>query len=214
MRFWLFFDCTMLPGACRKNMSKTKQKTKTDILECTIPLFAKHGYDKVSMRQIAEAVGIKAASLYHHFPDKQALYIMALSQAFSKHADFMSESFALKVSPEQRLRQLILQLCTLVSEDQDFSKLMQREIMDGDEKRLQFLADNVFGDFFSDMNALCLSFAPEQNPHLMTVSVLGLVIYHFQLSPIRSFLPGFQDSHNDSEVVAEHIFHLLIPSVQ
>ena len=190
-------------------MSKTKQTTKANILKLTIPLFATYGYDKVSMRQIAKAVGIKAASLYHHFPDKQALYIEALSQAFSRHADFMNESFALQVSPEQRLHQLILQLCTLVNEDPDFRKLMQRELMDGDEKRLQFLAKHVFGDFFHDMNALCLSFAPGQDPHLMTVSVLGLVVYHFQLSPVRSFLPGFQDSHNDSEVVAEHVFTLL-----
>ena len=195
-------------------MSRTKQKTKTDILRLTIPLFAKHGYDKVSMRQIADIVGIKAASLYHHFPDKQTLYIEALSQTFSKHADFMSESFALQISPEQRLRQLILQLCTLVNEDPDLSNLMQREIMDGDEKRLQFLADNVFGDFFNDMNELCLSFAPEQDSHLMTVSVLGLVVYHFQLNPISSFLPGFRNSHNDLEVVAKHIFNLLMPSAK
>lgn len=190
-------------------MSKTKQKTKADILTLTIPLFAKYGYDKVSMRQIAEAVGIKAASLYHHFPDKQALYIEALSLAFSKCADFMSESFRLQASSEQRLRQLIQQLCILVNEDTDFSRLMQREIMDGDEKRLQFLADHVFGDFFHDMNELCLSFAPGQDPHLLTISILGLVVYHFQISPIRSFLPGFQDSHNDTEIVAKHVFSLL-----
>lgn len=190
-------------------MGVEKQNTKKEILAITIPLFAKYGYDKVSMRQIAQAVGIKAASLYHYFPDKQTLYVEALTQAFGKHADFMNESFTLQASPEQRLRQLIQQLCTLVSEDTDFSRLMQREIMDGDEKRLQFLADHVFGDFFRDMNELCLSFAPKLDSHLMTVSILGLVVYHFQISPIRFFLPGFQDSHNDSEVVANHVFSLL-----
>lgn len=190
-------------------MSKAKQTTKAEVLTLTIPLFAKYGYDKVSMRQIAQAVGIKAASLYHHFPNKQTLYIEALTQAFSKHADFLNESFILQASSEQRLRQLIHQLCILVNEDVDFSRLMQREIMEGDEKRLQFLADHVFFDFFQDMNRLCLSYAPEQNPHLMAVSILGLVVYHFQISPIRSFLPGFHVTHNDPEVVASHIFRLL-----
>ncbi len=55
------------------------------------------------MRQIARAVGIKATSLYHHFPDKQTLYIEALAQAFSKHADFLNESFILPAGSEQRL---------------------------------------------------------------------------------------------------------------
>lgn len=190
-------------------MSKTKQKTKADILSLTISLFAKYGYDKVSMRQIAEAVGIKAASLYHHFPDKQALYIEALSLAFSKYADFMAESFSMQDGPEQGLRQLIHRLCVLVTEDTDFSRLMQREIMDGDERRLQILAARVFGDFFLGMNKLCLALAPDRDPHLMTVSILGLVVYHYQISPIRIFLPGSQTSHNDPEIVASHVFTLL-----
>ncbi len=190
-------------------MSSEKQNTKKEILAITIPLFAKSGYAGVSMRQIAKAVDLQAATLYYHFPDKHTLYIEALTQTFNKHADFMKESFTLQASSEQRLHQVIQQLCTLINGDTDFSKLMQREIMGGDKKRLQFLADHVFAGFFRDMNELCLSFAPDQDPHLMTVSVLGLIAYHFQITPIRSFLPGFQASHNDSEVIANHVFSLL-----
>ena len=190
-------------------MGSEKQHTKTEILAITIPLFAEGGYAGVSMRQIARAVGIKAASLYHHFPDKQTLYIEALAQAFSRHADFMSDSFALQSSPEQRLRKLIQRLCIRVHEDNNFRRLLQREILDGDEKRLQLLADRVFGNFFKDMNKLCRSLSPDRDPHLMTVSILSLVLYHFQITPIRSFLPGFQTSHNDPEVIAKHVFTLL-----
>jgi len=190
-------------------MGADKQHTKTEILALSIPLFADSGYAGVSMRQIARAVGIQAASLYYHFPDKQTLYIEALNQAFSKHADFMDDSFALQASPEERLKHLILRLCIQVIEDNTFRRLMQRELLDGDEKRLQLLADQVFGNFFKDMNELCHSLNPDRDPHLMAISILGLVLYHFQISPIRSFLPGFQTSHNDSEVIADHIFTLL-----
>ena len=190
-------------------MGSDRQHSKAEILAKTIPLFAERGYDGVSMRQIARAVGVKAASLYHHFPDKQTLYIEALSQEFSKHADFMSESFALQTSPEQRLRHLIEKMCILVHNDENFRRLLQREVLDGDEKRLQLLADYVFGDFFRDMNELCFALTPGRDPHLMTVSILSLIIYHFQITPIRSFMPGFKTSHNDPEVLASHIFHLL-----
>ncbi len=190
-------------------MSTDRQHTKTEIMDIAIPLFADGGYAGVSMRQLAQAVGIKAASLYHHFPDKQTLYIEALAQAFSKHADFMNESFTLKSSPKQRLNQLIQRLSIRVHEDSIFRRLLQREILDGDEKRLQLLAGQVFGDFFKDMNKLCLSLTPNRDPHLMTVSILSLILYHFQITPIRSFLPGFQTSHNDPEVIADHVFNLL-----
>ena len=190
-------------------MGAEKQHTKAEILAISIPLFADSGYAGVSMRQIAQAVGIKAASLYHHFPDKQTLYIEALAQAFSKHADFLNESFALQSSSEQRLRQLIHRLSIQVQEDGDFRRLLQREILDRDEKRLQLLAEHVFGDFFRNMNELCRSLTPNRDPHLMTVSILSLIIYHFQITPIRSFLPGFKTSHNDPEVIANHVFTLL-----
>jgi Transcriptional regulator len=49
-------------------------KTKEHILmEATI-LFAKNGYAAVSMRDLAEVIGIKPASLYNHFDSKEALW--------------------------------------------------------------------------------------------------------------------------------------------
>lgn len=190
-------------------MGYEKQHTQTEILEIATPLFADNGYAGVSMRQIASAVGIKAASLYYHFPDKETLYIEALALAFSQHADFMKDAFVLKASPQQRLEQLVHRLAIRVHEDNNFRRLMLREVLDGDEKRLKLLANQVFGDFFKDMNELCYSLSPDSDPHLMAISILSLILYHFQITPIRSFLPGFKTSHNDPEIIAGHVFNLL-----
>ncbi|MGQ9863141.1 MAG: TetR/AcrR family transcriptional regulator [Bacteroidia bacterium] len=43
------------------------------ILQAATQLFAEKGYPQVSMRQLGQAVGIKSATLYHHFPSKEAL---------------------------------------------------------------------------------------------------------------------------------------------
>jgi AcrR family transcriptional regulator len=47
--------------------------TKERIFEVALDLFSQKGYDAVSMREIAEAVGIKKASLYSHFSSKDDL---------------------------------------------------------------------------------------------------------------------------------------------
>jgi AcrR family transcriptional regulator len=47
--------------------------TKERIFEVALELFAQKGFDSVSMREIAEAVGIKKASLYSHFSSKDKL---------------------------------------------------------------------------------------------------------------------------------------------
>lgn len=48
--------------------------TKEKILDTALELFSRHGYDGVSVRDIARAVGIRESSLYNHFPSKRALF--------------------------------------------------------------------------------------------------------------------------------------------
>ena len=49
------------------------------IIQTASALFAEHGYGSVGMRTIADAVGVKAPSLYHHFPSKlDLLYAVSI----------------------------------------------------------------------------------------------------------------------------------------
>lgn len=51
-----------------------QEDTKERILEKALELFSARGYDAVSVGEIAKAAGIKAPSLYNHFPSKQAIF--------------------------------------------------------------------------------------------------------------------------------------------
>lgn len=48
--------------------------TKTRIIEAALDLFSQRGYDGVSVRDIARAVGIRESSLYNHFENKRAIF--------------------------------------------------------------------------------------------------------------------------------------------
>ena len=48
-----------------------KNNTKETILEESLDLFSVNGYEATSISQIADAVGIRKASLYSHFANKQ-----------------------------------------------------------------------------------------------------------------------------------------------
>ena len=50
------------------------EATREKILAKALELFSMQGYDSVSVGEIAKAVGIKAPSLYNHFPGKQAIF--------------------------------------------------------------------------------------------------------------------------------------------
>lgn len=47
--------------------------TKQEILEASLNLFSVQGFEATSISQIADAVGIRKASLYSHFESKQAI---------------------------------------------------------------------------------------------------------------------------------------------
>ncbi len=55
-------------------MPKIEGDSRSRILDAASALFSEKGYAATSMRDIADAVGIKAASLYNHFKGKQELF--------------------------------------------------------------------------------------------------------------------------------------------
>ena len=49
------------------------EKTEAAIRAAAATLIARHGYEAMSMRQLAEEVGVQAAALYRYFPTKEEL---------------------------------------------------------------------------------------------------------------------------------------------
>lgn len=64
--------------------------TRQDILDTALVLFAEHGYEKTSLREIAEEVGVTKAALYYHFPSKQEI-LLALFEPVSSLQDELLE---------------------------------------------------------------------------------------------------------------------------
>ena len=50
-----------------------KVNNREKIFDVSIDLFSEHGYDGVSIRQIAGEVGIKESSIYNHYASKEAI---------------------------------------------------------------------------------------------------------------------------------------------
>jgi AcrR family transcriptional regulator len=64
------------PAYTRLNVDERRRQ----LLEAGRELFAEHGYDEITMRQIAQRAGISKPLLYHYFPSKAALFHAALDE--------------------------------------------------------------------------------------------------------------------------------------
>ena len=94
-----------------------KGSTKQEILDAALELFSVQGYEATSISQLAEAVGIRKASLYSHFENKQAI-LDALMQAtleqYEQHSIFAKADWddpAFTKDKENMTPDMAVQLC-------------------------------------------------------------------------------------------------------
>lgn len=57
------------------------------VLDAAAELFVTHGYEGTTVRKIAAAAGIKAGSIYHHFDNKEALFLAVLRDGMTVMVD-------------------------------------------------------------------------------------------------------------------------------
>ena len=63
--------------------------TRARILEAARDLFTQKGYEKVSLREIGEEVGITKAALYYYFPTKEKLFGALVEPLFTMQREGM-----------------------------------------------------------------------------------------------------------------------------
>jgi AcrR family transcriptional regulator len=68
--------------------------TRDRLLEAALDLFARQGYAATTVRQIADAVGLRDSAIYAHFPGKQAIYDALLAEAGPLAPDAMGIDLA------------------------------------------------------------------------------------------------------------------------
>jgi len=78
-------------------MDEKAISNREKILKTATQLFAERGFSAVSQREIAAAVGIKAASIYNHFPSKDAI----LEEIIKRLSLDLEESLRPAYEPEE-----------------------------------------------------------------------------------------------------------------
>ena len=59
---------------------QTKAEIDAEILDSAAGIFARHGFARASLQQIADAIGYSKAGLLHHYPSKKALHDAVLDR--------------------------------------------------------------------------------------------------------------------------------------
>jgi AcrR family transcriptional regulator len=65
------------------NQEERSERSKAQILDAALKLFSHRGYGATSVRDIAEEASLSKGNVYHHFPDKEAIFRELLHEYFT-----------------------------------------------------------------------------------------------------------------------------------
>ncbi len=101
--------------------------TRDDILDAAAQIFREKGYYAASMQDIANAVNLQKASLYHHVSSKQEILLALLDRALTLLIDRIEPIANGKMPPVEKLSAMIAVYLTVLTEQPDLSAVLLLE---------------------------------------------------------------------------------------
>jgi len=108
--------------------------TREDILDAAAQVFRQKGYHGASMSDIAEAVNLQKASLYHHVSSKQEILLALLDRALGMLTEHIAGVANQDIPADQKLRQMMCAYLQALAENSDLSTVLLFEHRSLDKK--------------------------------------------------------------------------------
>ncbi len=114
-----------------REKSERWQKRRSEILQIAERLFAEKGFTATRLEDVAEAIGIRRASLVYYFRDKRELYEAILEGIYLETLQVVEATRALP-TPIERVQTIASEWMSLLAERPSIALLLLREITDGE----------------------------------------------------------------------------------
>jgi AcrR family transcriptional regulator len=162
-------------------MAATPRKSKRgEILRCFTELVAERGYDEVSVRDVAEALGISKGTVLHHFRSKEAILEQInndyMSRRLAEARDYLPELD----DPVDELQAFICHLMLCQQDDRAATVAFSREILRSAEEPMMAEVRQLRDEFSAilveilERGAKSGAFA-DLDPQLTAVQIFGMV---------------------------------------
>ena len=101
-----------------------ESESRKQILDAALNLFAQKGYAATTVREIVDAAGITAPSLYYYFGNKEGLYMELMQTHCAMIDEVLAQQSHTSESARLRLKNLVGKIFLHVVEDKNFFRLM------------------------------------------------------------------------------------------
>lgn len=114
-------------------MNEERDSTPDELIRAARALFASHGYDGTSVRQITAAAGANLGAITYHFGSKRELYDRVVAQCAEPLAATVTAAANGSGGVHERIANVVRTYFEQISADEDFGRVMMQAIVIGKE---------------------------------------------------------------------------------
>lgn len=187
------------------------------LLALALKAFADSGYAGASMNAIAASAGLRKASLFHHFPTKEALYLQVLEGIAADMMAMVADARLGTGSFLERLDRLGVLATEFFGTHQGAARLLLRELLD----RGPYYEGQGAAGIQSTLDAIAAFLQagmlqgeiPSQDPHQLALTIASIHLTYFSVPHVCGELLEadiFEPASNEArlEAVLEQIRRL------
>ena len=123
------------------------------VLAVAVEIFNERGYDRTSMRDLAERLGIAKSAIYHHVTGKEELLRLALDRALAGLAAVTDRARALPAPAIERLEYLVRGSVEVLEAESSYVTLLLRVRGNTDVERAALDQRRAFDRFVAELVA-------------------------------------------------------------
>ena len=187
------------------------------ILNAATELFARDGFEAVSVGAIAELAGVSKSNVFHHFVSKEELFLAVMREVAAPHAEF-AEALLSEPGPSiDKLRRLIAFEITDLLANLQKMQLVLRELADYTHGGCDFARQAFLRNFHAvvaliEQGQQFGEFNRAIDPSVAALMLGGAKFLFLQAGDIARQLPGVKPLHKP-ELYADEIFKILLNGV-
>lgn len=180
------------------------ETTQAAIHTAAFKLFVNQGYHGTSMREIAQAAGLSAASIYNHFPSKEAIFREVLMQHHPYHQILPILESAKGDDAEELLKNVATRVYKAIRKRKELLHLMFIELVEFEGRHFgmifKTLSPRIFA-FLGRLKATKRQLRPISETNIM-LSLIGMVMSQWILESmfLNNIKLPFASSHFEDAV--------------
>ncbi len=181
---------------------------KDSILQAAEDLFGAHGFDRISVRDIAEEAGVNKALVFYHFNSKDELFETVLLKYFADHRAALEKAWSIGGSVDDRLHAVIDAYVDFIVEHHAWPRLVQQISSTQHKKFLPIVQEGLLPLVRWTEEALEGVTDPDgpRSAYHFFETFAGSVVHHFTHAPVLA--PLWDETPMAPEVIEERRQHL------